>query len=298
MPDPRHEPETLPFLRILPNPWTANSQSVTTKYSVTFLIILLQCSRGQSWAVPTLHGTVRNCTVPSWKNPAKLNVRTNAPDSKYIVWFSDRNVWITRLLWNNRSVTTIAKKSLTVQPENCLVCWTRTSVDLAVMLYRTPLAPSLSLYTSLRRLTVLGVASTTFVCRSILLAMSLPQDRGLPLWQNFCLSAKTMFSKSSRTTHAKSSSCYPIPACLFKSCLGELLLVITRIINSSLQSSVVPSVFKHAIVTSLLKKPNLASCDLANYPCQLSIGCMNAEWIGVRLYSFVYIFNVLWSIAM
>ena len=49
----------------------------------------------------------------------------------------------------------------------------------------------------------------------------------------------------------------PIPTSVLKQCSNEFLPVITRIINSSLTKGEVPSFFKDAVVTPLLKKPGL-----------------------------------------
>ena len=49
----------------------------------------------------------------------------------------------------------------------------------------------------------------------------------------------------------------PIPTWLVKRCVDELLPVITRIINLSLENGVFPDSLKHAIITPLIKKPNL-----------------------------------------
>ena len=57
----------------------------------------------------------------------------------------------------------------------------------------------------------------------------------------------------------------PLPAGIFKTCLEDLILVITRIVNSSLSSGVFPSAFKHARIIPLLKKPNVDTNVLSNY---------------------------------
>ena len=61
-----------------------------------------------------------------------------------------------------------------------------------------------------------------------------------------------------RGSSSKTSCLDPIPTSLVKSCAVELVPVISKIINSSLSTSVFPSSFKQAIVTPLLKKPSLA----------------------------------------
>ena len=57
----------------------------------------------------------------------------------------------------------------------------------------------------------------------------------------------------------------PIPTSLTKECLSDLLPLITRIVNSSLCSGVVPPQFKQAVVTPMLKKPGLDPNDLKNF---------------------------------
>ena len=63
---------------------------------------------------------------------------------------------------------------------------------------------------------------------------------------------------------SKSSELDPLPTHLLKQCLAELTPVITRSINASLSNAVVPTDFKKAVVTPLLKKPNL-DLILKNY---------------------------------
>ena len=48
-------------------------------------------------------------------------------------------------------------------------------------------------------------------------------------------------------------------------CLDEIVPALTVIINKSLQTGCVPASFKTALVTPLLKKPNLDKNDLKNY---------------------------------
>ena len=63
----------------------------------------------------------------------------------------------------------------------------------------------------------------------------------------------------------KSCSLDPLPTWLVNSCIDELLPVITRIINISLSSGVVPETFKTAHIVPLLKKSSLDRNDLKNY---------------------------------
>ena len=62
-----------------------------------------------------------------------------------------------------------------------------------------------------------------------------------------------------RRAPKKSCALDPVPTWLLMDCLPEILPVLTRIINSSLCDSSVPSSLKDAIVTPLLKKSSLIS---------------------------------------
>ena len=53
----------------------------------------------------------------------------------------------------------------------------------------------------------------------------------------------------------------PVPSTLLKDFLDLALPSITAIINSSLQSGIVPDSFKEAVLRPLLKKPKLDSSD-------------------------------------
>jgi len=67
--------------------------------------------------------------------------------------------------------------------------------------------------------------------------------------------------------HMPKKSCEldPIPVSLFFECIDELVPIITDIMNTSLASGTVPSTFKHALVTPLLKKSNLNPEELKHY---------------------------------
>ena len=67
------------------------------------------------------------------------------------------------------------------------------------------------------------------------------------------------------TSPNKSCCLDPIPTFLLKQCIVELAPVITGIINKSMASSCVPSSFKQAVVTPLLKKPTLDHDQMKNY---------------------------------
>ena len=57
----------------------------------------------------------------------------------------------------------------------------------------------------------------------------------------------------------------PIPTSLTKQCLGDVVSLITFIVNASLSTFIVPPQFKQAIVTPLLKKPGLDTNDMKNF---------------------------------
>src|SRR6218665_1675754 len=57
----------------------------------------------------------------------------------------------------------------------------------------------------------------------------------------------------------------PIPTSLLKDCASVLVPAVTKIINLSLSSGNFPMVFKHSLVTPLLKKANLDKENLSNY---------------------------------
>ena len=63
----------------------------------------------------------------------------------------------------------------------------------------------------------------------------------------------------------KSCPLDPVPASVLKQCISVLLPVMTRIINQSICSAVVPESFKLALLNPLLKKPHLDSEVFANF---------------------------------
>ena len=63
----------------------------------------------------------------------------------------------------------------------------------------------------------------------------------------------------------KQCSLDPIPTVLLKKCIHSLAPIITNIANLSLTNGSFPSVFKHAIISPLLKKPSLDKETLSNY---------------------------------
>ncbi len=64
---------------------------------------------------------------------------------------------------------------------------------------------------------------------------------------------------------SKSCALDPLPTWLLKTCVNELLPLLTAIVNASLSKGQFPSHFKEAIVRPLLKKPHLDPDQLKNY---------------------------------
>ena len=68
-----------------------------------------------------------------------------------------------------------------------------------------------------------------------------------------------------RMSPTKSCLLDPLPTFLIKECIDILLPSLTKLVNCSLMEGCVPDPFKSAVVTPLIKKPNLSSNDLKNY---------------------------------
>ena len=64
---------------------------------------------------------------------------------------------------------------------------------------------------------------------------------------------------------SKSCELDPIPTSLLKECIDVLLPFITNLINLSIETGHVPSAFKTAAVTPLLKKKDADKNDLKSY---------------------------------
>ena len=63
----------------------------------------------------------------------------------------------------------------------------------------------------------------------------------------------------------KSCELDPIPTWLLKTCIDELLPLITALINKSLSTGTFPDYFKKTMIRPLLKKPNLDVDALKSY---------------------------------
>ena len=68
-----------------------------------------------------------------------------------------------------------------------------------------------------------------------------------------------------KSSSPKSCALDPIPTHILNLCLDNVIESITIIINESLTSGIVPSCFKNAIITPLIKKQNLDHNELKNY---------------------------------
>ena len=68
-----------------------------------------------------------------------------------------------------------------------------------------------------------------------------------------------------KASPTKSCLLDPLPTFLIKECIDILLPSLTKLVNCSLMEGCVPDAFKSAVVTPLIKKPNLPSNDLKNY---------------------------------
>ena len=81
----------------------------------------------------------------------------------------------------------------------------------------------------------------------------------------FCYVTEEEITKYVKASSPKTCDLDPIPTSLLKEYTMELVPYITKIINESLATGVVPDIFKRAIVTPLLKKPGLDKTDLKNF---------------------------------
>ena len=81
----------------------------------------------------------------------------------------------------------------------------------------------------------------------------------------FCYVTEEEITKCVKASSPKTCDLDPIPTSLLKEYTMELVPYITKIINESLATGVVPDIFKRAIVTPLLKKPGLDETDLKNF---------------------------------
>ena len=93
----------------------------------------------------------------------------------------------------------------------------------------------------------------------------LNQQHSLPMMVFFQPVTEEEIRKLIVESPTKTCMLDPIPTPLTKECLSDPLPLITRIVNSSLCSGVVPPQFKQAVVIPMLKKPGLDPNDLKNF---------------------------------
>ena len=72
---------------------------------------------------------------------------------------------------------------------------------------------------------------------------------------------KKIISQSSK----KSCSIDPIPTSLLMECLEEILPAFTVIVNQSLKTGIFPNIYKHAVISPLMKKQSLDQNDFKSY---------------------------------
>ena len=85
------------------------------------------------------------------------------------------------------------------------------------------------------------------------------------LLNHFPRASEAEVLKLIKASPSKSCSLDPMPTWLLKDCIGALLPTITKIVNLSLSSCVMPSQLKNAILSPLLKKMSLDSEILKNF---------------------------------
>ena len=98
----------------------------------------------------------------------------------------------------------------------------------------------------------------------------LDKDADFPGNDDQCLSefddvSEKDIEKIIRNFASKSCILGPIPTHLVKQCLDLLVPLITRIVNKSFATATVPTSFKIAAVTPILKKANLIADILKNF---------------------------------
>ena len=85
------------------------------------------------------------------------------------------------------------------------------------------------------------------------------------LWETFSLVDSDQLKLHIKACRSKTCSIDPVPTSLVKSSMDQLLPIILRIVNSSLQEGVFPDSFKMAHITPILKKSDLDPECLNNY---------------------------------
>ena len=96
-------------------------------------------------------------------------------------------------------------------------------------------------------------------------SFSLPAPSDLPSFDLFNEVSDEEIQKTIMKSPTKSCLLDPWPTFLVKECLDILVPSITKLVNCSLSEGVVPTDFKKAVVTPLIKKSSLSPDDLKNY---------------------------------
>ena len=82
---------------------------------------------------------------------------------------------------------------------------------------------------------------------------------------DFALATEDSVTKLILSMNFKSCSLDPIPTKFLKVCLPEVVSDLVAFVNTSVSTATVPSLYKHAVVRPLLKKPGLDPEVLKNY---------------------------------
>jgi len=99
---------------------------------------------------------------------------------------------------------------------------------------------------------------------NINISVPTPQFQGSALTQFKAVTEEDV-SKIIRSSVSKSCDLDPWPTWMLKENLDPILPSLTHLINRSLATGTMPSEYKHAIVTPLIKKPSLPPDNLKNY---------------------------------
>ena len=94
-----------------------------------------------------------------------------------------------------------------------------------------------------------------------------------------------------KTSPTKSCLLDPWPTFLIKECIDILLPSLTKLVNCSLMEGCVPEAFKSAVVTPLIKKPNLLSDDLKNYRPVSGLSFIS-KWVAKQLLEHIHVRNL------
>ncbi|PIK45370.1 putative RNA-directed DNA polymerase from mobile element jockey-like [Apostichopus japonicus] len=98
--------------------------------------------------------------------------------------------------------------------------------------------------------------------KSFSLTVQKPPSCALDMWEP---ATEDELKRIIMASPSKSCGLDPLPTNLLKECVTPLLPVISTIVNNSLITGDVPSAFKLAHVTPLIKKPSLDPTVLSNY---------------------------------